>query len=125
VVHTGGVEIEISGNVIRLGQLLKFANVVTDGVEAKALIASGAVSVDGEPETRRGRQVSTGSLVEVDLPQGLQELRVVPQDPSVDSDETVRDSEPPGSDNGALPTSGRRPGGLAGAMPRTPRWLRH
>jgi ribosome-associated protein len=119
------VEIEISGDVIRLGQLLKFANVVTDGVEAKALIASGAVSVDGEPETRRGRQVSTGSLVEIDLPQGLQELRVVPQDPSPDGDETGGDRHEPDSDNDALPSSGRRPGGLAGAMPRTPRWLRH
>ena len=125
MVHTGGVEIEISGDVIRLGQLLKFANVVTDGVEAKALIASGAVSVDGEPETRRGRQVSTGSLVEVDLPQGLQELRVVPEDPSPDSDEAGRDRHEPDSDRAALPTSGRRQGGLAGAMPRTPRWLRH
>lgn len=75
--HTGGVEIEISDDSIRLGQLLKFASVVTDGGEAKALIASGAVRVDGEPETRRGRQVHVGSLVEVDLPQGRQELRVV------------------------------------------------
>ena len=74
--HTGRVEIEISEDSIRLGQLLKFANVVTDGGEAKALIAGGDVSVDGEPETRRGRQVRVGSLVEVDLPQGRQELRL-------------------------------------------------
>lgn len=70
------MEIEISEDSIRLGQLLKFANVVTDGGEAKALIAGGDVSVDGEPETRRGRQVRVGSLVEVDLPQGRQELRL-------------------------------------------------
>jgi hypothetical protein len=50
---------------------------------------------------------------------------VVPQDPSPDSDETGGDRHEPDSDNGTLPTSGRRPGGLAGAMPRTPRWLRH
>jgi ribosome-associated protein len=75
--HTGGVDIEISEDSIRLGQLLKFAGVVTDGGEAKALIASGAVRVDGDPETRRGRQVHVGSLVEVDLPQWHQELRVV------------------------------------------------
>ncbi|MFZ0530721.1 MAG: RNA-binding S4 domain-containing protein [Propionicimonas sp.] len=68
---------EISGDVIRLGQLLKYANLVTDGGEAKALIASGAVRVDGELETRRGRQVGIGSRVEVDLAQGRQELRVV------------------------------------------------
>ena len=82
MVHTGGVEIEISGDVIRLGQLLKFANLVTDGGEAKALIASGAVRVDGETETRRGRQVGVGSLVEVDLAQERQELRVVHESPS-------------------------------------------
>ena len=81
VVQTGGVEIEIGGDAIRLGQLLKFANLVTDGGEAKALIASGMVRVDGEPEIRRGRQVGIGSRVEVDLPHGRQELRVVQQRP--------------------------------------------
>ncbi len=75
--HTGGVDIEISQDSIRLGQLLKFASVVMDGGEAKALIAGGDVSVDGEPETRRGRQVRVGSVVEVELPHGRQELRVV------------------------------------------------
>jgi len=71
------VEIAIGEDVIRLGQLLKYANVVLDGAEAKALIASGAVRVDGETETRRGRQVSVGSLVEVRHPGGNQQLRVV------------------------------------------------
>jgi len=75
--HTGGVDIEISEDGIRLGQLLKFASVVMDGSEAKALITRGDVRVDGEPETRRGRQLHVGSLVEVDLPQGRQELRLV------------------------------------------------
>lgn len=79
--QTGGVEIEISGDVIRLGALLKFANLVTDGGEAKALIVSGAVMVDGEPERRRGRQVGIGSRVEVDLPQGRQQIRVVREAP--------------------------------------------
>lgn len=75
--HTGGVDIEISEDGIRLGQLLKFASVVMDGSEAKALITRGDVRVDGEPETRRGRQLHVGSRVEVDLPQGRQELRLV------------------------------------------------
>ena len=75
--HTDWVEIEISGESIRLGQLLKFANVALDGGEAKALIAGGDVSVDGAAETRRGRQVHVGSLVEVQLPQGRKQLRLV------------------------------------------------
>jgi len=75
--HTGGVDIEISEDGIRLGQLLKFASVAMDGSEAKALIAAGNVKVDGETEIRRGRQLHVGSLVEVDLPQGHQELHLV------------------------------------------------
>jgi ribosome-associated protein len=75
--HTVGVDIEISEDMIRLGQLLKFASVVTDGGQAKDLLASEAVRVDGEPETRRGRQVAVGSLVEVELPEGPVSLRVV------------------------------------------------
>ena len=79
--HTGRVDIEISGDGIRLGQLLKFASVVMDGSEAKALIAGGGVRVDGELETRRGRQLHVGSLVEVDLPQGRKDLRLVAPNP--------------------------------------------
>ncbi len=75
--HTDLVDIQISEAGIRLGQLLKFASVVMDGGEAKALIAGGDVRVDGEPETRRGRQLHVGTLVEVDLPQGRQALRLV------------------------------------------------
>jgi ribosome-associated protein len=72
-----GVEIEIGEDMIRLGQLLKFANVVSDGGEAKALLSGGSVSVDGETETRRGRQVLVGSVVEVDSDQGVVSLQVV------------------------------------------------
>jgi ribosome-associated protein len=71
------MDIEISGDVIRLGQLLKYANVVAGGGEAKSLIADGYVSVDGEVEDRRGRQVGVGSTVVVDLPNGREEIRVV------------------------------------------------
>lgn len=71
------MEIEIDGDTIRLGQLLKFASLVADGGEAKALITGGLVRVDGELETRRGRQVGIGSRVQVDLPNGKQELQVV------------------------------------------------
>jgi len=77
VVHTGAVEIAIGGDVIRLGQLLKFANVVSDGGQAKALLANGAVRVDGETETRRGRQVPVGATVEIDDGQQAVTLHVV------------------------------------------------
>ena len=66
-------EIEIRGGVIRLGQLLKLADVADSGAEAKALLADGAVLVNGEVETRRGRQVRTGDVVSV----GGRSLRAV------------------------------------------------
>ena len=59
--------------MIRLGQLLKLADVVSDGGEAKALLAEGLVAVNGEPEERRGRQLHPGDVVRV----GEDELRVV------------------------------------------------
>ena len=56
-------EIAISGDTIRLGQLLKLANLVEQGSDAKAVLASGVVSVNGETETRRGRQLTSGDTV--------------------------------------------------------------
>ena len=56
-------EIEIRGSMIRLGQLLKLAGIVDGGGEAKALLADGAVTVNGEPETRRGRQLGHSDVV--------------------------------------------------------------
>ena len=53
-------EVAIKGDVIRLGQLLKVAGLVDSGGEAKALIAEGGVTVNGEVETRRGRQLHAG-----------------------------------------------------------------
>lgn len=61
---------------IRLGQFLKLANLVDSGAEARELIADGEVTVDGEVETRRGRQLAKGMLVQVDLPTGRVAARV-------------------------------------------------
>jgi ribosome-associated protein len=65
-------EIPIQGETIRLGQLLKLAGVVDSGSEVKLLLASEPVQVNGEAETRRGRQLHRGDVVRV----GEQELRV-------------------------------------------------
>ncbi len=56
---------EIRDATIRLGQLLKLADLVDSGADVKALLADGAVSVNGEPETRRGRQLAVGDVVSV------------------------------------------------------------
>lgn len=50
---------------ITLGQALKAANVVGTGGEAKVLIQYGEVLINGEVETRRGRKLEPGDVVEV------------------------------------------------------------
>ena len=69
-------QIEIRGDMIRLGQLLKFSGYAESGAEAGAIIAEGDVSVDGEIETRRGRQLLRGAVVEVRLPDQTVTLEV-------------------------------------------------
>jgi len=59
------IVVPIRDETIRLGQLLKLAGVVDDGVQARTLIQDGEVSVDGEVDRRRGRQVHPGSTVEL------------------------------------------------------------
>jgi len=60
------VSIPIQTEIIRLSQLLKLANVVQDGVEAKFRIANDEVRVNGEVEIRRGRKLRNGDRVEFD-----------------------------------------------------------
>jgi ribosome-associated protein len=70
-------EIAIRGATIRLGQLLKLAGIIDSGSAVKALLASETVVVNGERETRRGRQLHPGDSVRV----GEQELRVIAAPP--------------------------------------------
>jgi len=58
-------EVGIRGEMIRLGELLKLAGIAGTGGEAKALLASTAVLVNGELENRRGRQLRAGDEVQV------------------------------------------------------------
>lgn len=74
-------EIEIRGDMIRLGQLLKLASVVGSGGDAKAMLAAGLVTVNGVEETRRGRQLHDGDVVDADGDR----LRVVAADPEAAS----------------------------------------
>lgn len=57
-------DVRISGDSIRLGQLLKLAGLAATGGEARELVQEGAVHVNGETETRRGRQLHAGDVVE-------------------------------------------------------------
>ncbi|GAA4094430.1 hypothetical protein GCM10023066_34880 [Nocardioides kongjuensis] len=59
------VDVPIRDESIRLGQFLKLANLVDSGAEAKPVIADGLVKVNGEVDTRRGRQLRVGDVVEL------------------------------------------------------------
>jgi ribosome-associated protein len=56
-------EIQIRGETIRLGQLLKLSGIAESGGASKALLVDG-VRVNGVSETRRGRQLHHGDVVE-------------------------------------------------------------
>jgi len=57
------MEFKVEGEFIKLDSLLKAANVVSSGGEAKMLILDGEVLVNGEIETRRGKKIRQGDEV--------------------------------------------------------------
>ncbi|MGW8482600.1 RNA-binding S4 domain-containing protein [Microbacterium sp. NPDC055903] len=56
-------DVPIGGESIRLGQFLKFAGLLDSGGDAKEVIIDGYVSVNGEVDRRRGRQLRAGDVV--------------------------------------------------------------
>jgi ribosome-associated protein len=59
-------DVGIRDESIRLGQLLKLAGLIDTGSDAKVLLDDGAVTVNGEVEHRRGRQLRIGDVVVLD-----------------------------------------------------------
>lgn len=57
------MEIKIKDEYIKLGQALKLAGVVEDGVEAKYAVQDGMVKVNGEVDLRRGRKIYEGDVI--------------------------------------------------------------
>ena len=62
--NTSENTIAIRDESIRLGQALKLAGIAQTGIEAKIMITSGQVLVNGETEERRGRKLRGGDTVE-------------------------------------------------------------
>lgn len=58
-------QIELDSEFIKLDSLLKLANLVMSGGEAKQVIQEGLVTVNGQVETRRGRKLYPGDTVTV------------------------------------------------------------
>ena len=57
-------EVIINTEFIKLDQLLKWANFTGSGVEAKMFIQNGEVKVNNAVETRRGKKIYDGDVVE-------------------------------------------------------------
>ena len=58
-------DVPVDDEAIKLGQFLKLANLIESGAQAKQVLAGGIVRVNGEVETRRGRQLERGDVVSV------------------------------------------------------------
>ena len=56
-------EIKIKDDFIKLGQALKLSGIAQSGLEAKDMILSGEVLVNGNPDLRRGRKLYPGDVV--------------------------------------------------------------
>ncbi|MBR7164551.1 MAG: RNA-binding S4 domain-containing protein [Clostridia bacterium] len=63
----GGVKVSIETEYIKLDQLLKYAGIAYSGSDAKELIWSGSVSVNGEPCDMRGKKIRPGDVVFLEL----------------------------------------------------------
>lgn len=58
-------EVKITTEFIKLDQLLKFSGAAAIGSEAKEIIASGIVKVNGEVCTMRGKKIRSGDTVTI------------------------------------------------------------
>ncbi len=70
------MNIRIETEYIKLDQLLKFAGIAYSGSDAKELILTGAVSVNGEVCQMRGKKIRTGDVVFLELGDEYLEIMV-------------------------------------------------
>ena len=67
-------DVEIRGEYITLGQLLKLADLIGSGGEVKSFLAETSIRVNGELDNRRGRKLRPGDVVAVE---GQDKIRLV------------------------------------------------
>lgn len=60
------IEFELQGDHVELNQLLKLAGLCDSGGAGKALVAAGAVRVDGTVESRKTAKIRAGQYVLLD-----------------------------------------------------------
>lgn len=68
--------IGITTPFIKLDQLLKFANLVESGADAKDMILCKLVAVNGYTCTMRGKKIRVGDVVTIDFEDEVVELTV-------------------------------------------------
>lgn len=62
----GHMQFRLKDDFIKLGQVLKAVHLCDSGLDAKIVIQNGLVKVNGEVDTRRGRKIVPGDVVEYD-----------------------------------------------------------
>ena len=68
--------VKITTEYIKLDQLLKFAGIAMTGADAKDMVLSEIVSVNGEICTMRGKKIRSGDEVSVEFEDGIAEIKV-------------------------------------------------
>lgn len=66
-------DLDAGHDFVELNQLLKLVGIADSGGQGKAIVASGAVTVDGAVELRKTAKIRAGQVVRV----GAVEIRVV------------------------------------------------
>ncbi|MBU4464729.1 MAG: RNA-binding S4 domain-containing protein [Actinobacteria bacterium] len=57
------IDVPVGSDMIRLGPFMKFAGVLDSGGDVKEAIIDGFVTVNGEVDRRRGRQLHIGDII--------------------------------------------------------------
>lgn len=70
------MNVQIETEYIKLDQLLKYAGIAYSGSDAKELILTGAVSVNGEVCQMRGKKIRPGDVVFLELGDEYLEITV-------------------------------------------------
>lgn len=60
------IQFELDRDYVELNQLLKLTGLCDSGGQGKLIVASGAVSVDGQQELRKTCKIHAGQIVRVD-----------------------------------------------------------
>ena len=60
------IEFELEGSYVELNMLLKLTGLCDSGGAGKAIVATGAVSVDGVIELRKTCKIQAGQVVNID-----------------------------------------------------------